>query len=245
MQPSFLELQDRRLAYHLTEGREPGVIFMGGFRSDMTGSKAMALESWCRARGQRFLRFDYTGHGQSSGQFRDGTIGGWAQDALDMLDQRGAGRNVIVGSSMGAWVALLVMQQRRERVAGFVGVASAPDFTERLIWQNLQPEQKKDLMEKGVFYAPSCYGEEPYPIMRMLIEESRHHLLLHKAIDLPVPVRLLHGTHDRDVPWHMSVTLLESLKTDDASLRLIKGGDHRLSNPAQLEMLCKAVEELL
>lgn len=246
MQPSFLELPDsRKIAYHLTEGKLPGVIFMGGFKSDMTGSKATALEAWCKARGQRFVRFDYTGHGQSSGSFREGTIGGWKQDALDVLDHLGDEQNVLVGSSMGAWIALLLIQARREKIAGFVGIASAPDFTERMIWQQLTPEQKKDLMEKGVFYAASCDGGEPYPIMRHLIEESRHHLVLHATVDAPMPVRLIHGTKDRDVPWHMVVTLLDALTSENASLRLIKNGDHRLSSPEQIEILCRTVEELL
>jgi pimeloyl-ACP methyl ester carboxylesterase len=246
MQPSFLDLpNNRRIAYHLTEGALPGVMFMGGFKSNMSGGKATALEAFCKERGQRFLRFDYTGHGHSSGAFREGTIGAWKQDVFDVFDALGAKQNILVGSSMGAWMALMLALARKDRVAGLLGIASAPDFTQRLIWQRMTPEQKSQLSEKGVFYAPSCYGEDPYPISRMLIEESRHHLLLHADIEIDVPVRLIHGTKDQDVPWHMSVSLMDGLRSRDARLHLIKDGDHRLSSPEHLAFMCEVLGGLL
>ncbi|MBI1236941.1 MAG: alpha/beta fold hydrolase [Alphaproteobacteria bacterium] len=244
--PSFLALPDgRRIAYHLTEGALPGVIFMGGFKSDMTGAKALALEAFCKRRGQRFLRFDYTGHGRSSGDFRDGTIGGWRQDALDVIDQLGASHNILVGSSMGGWLMLLAALARPGKLAGLVGIASAPDFTEKLIWEQFSPQQKQVLAEKGEVLLPSCYGEEPYPITRRLIEEGRRHLLLGAPVAIALPVRLIHGMRDEDVPWEFSSRLAETLQTDDVELCFIKDGGHRLSDEKHLDILKKTVEELL
>jgi pimeloyl-ACP methyl ester carboxylesterase len=243
---SFLELSDgRRIAYALSEGKSPGIVFLSGFKSDMTGTKAVALESFCRKRGQRFLRFDYTGHGQSSGDFKDGTIGQWTQDALDVLQRLTQGKVLLVGSSMGAWVMLLAALEIKERVAGLVGIASAPDFTERLIWQQFTDAQKKRLMEEGMLSIPSCNGQEPYPITRALIEDGRTHLLLDKSIPLAMPVRLIHGSKDEDVPWQMSAHLLERLKSKDVTLQLIKDGGHRLSEPEHLDIICRTVKELL
>jgi len=246
MQPSFLFLpNNRRMAYHLTEGKLPCVIFMGGFKSDMQGGKALALEAFCKSRGQRFLRFDYTGHGQSSGEFKDGTIGSWAQDAKEVVDALGAERNIIVGSSMGAWIAMLIARQSARNIAALVGIASAPDFTEKLIWHRLPAADQQKLMEEGVYHAPSCYGEDPYPITRALIEEGRKHLLLDAPLSIDVPVRLLHGTKDQDVPWQNSVTLMDRLSSADVRLTLVKDAGHRLSDPEHLELLCRTVEELL
>ncbi|MDX1974961.1 MAG: alpha/beta hydrolase [Rickettsiales bacterium] len=243
---SVLSLPDnRRIAYCVTGEQLPAVIFFTGFKSDMSGSKAMALQQFCETRGQRFIRFDYTGHGESSGQFIEGTIGSWAQDAADVLEQLGSAQNILVGSSMGAWIAMLLAQQNPQRVAGFVGIASAPDFTEELIWQRLNDTQKAELLEKGVFYAPSCYGEEPYPITQRLIEEARAHLLLNRSIAIEAPVRLIHGTQDEDVPWQHSVRLMEQLSSRDVRLQLIKDGNHRLSEPAHLQTLCSTLEDLL
>ncbi|MEQ1789807.1 MAG: alpha/beta hydrolase [Rickettsiales bacterium] len=245
MQQSFIELgNNNRIAYVLNEGTLPCTIFFGGFKSDMTGTKATALEESCRARGQMFVRFDYTGHGKSSGDFKDGTIGAWKRDALAVIDKIGAKRNIFVGSSMGAWISLLCARERQEILAGFVGIASAPDFTEKLIWERLSLEQQQKMQSDGIYHASSCYGEEPYPIMMELIEEARNHLLLGSEMDLNVPVRLLHGTLDVDVPWQMSERLLHNLRSKDAILTLIKGGDHRLSEPAQLNMMCEMVKNL-
>jgi pimeloyl-ACP methyl ester carboxylesterase len=246
MQPTFLECSDgRRIAYHLSEGQSPCVLFLGGFKSNMYGGKAEILEAYCCRRGQRFIRFDYTGHGQSSGAFADGTIGGWKQDALTVFDRLGSSQNILVGSSMGAWIALLVALERKERVSGLVTIAAAADFTERCIWQRLPQKERSELMEKGIYLAPSCYGEEPYPITRQLIEEARTHLLLGKDIPLTMPVRLLHGMQDEDVPWTISQEIMNRLATRDADLLLIKDGGHRLSEPDQLHKICKALESIL
>ncbi len=244
--PSILSLHDgRQLAYYLTEGKLPCVIFMGGFKSDMTGSKALTLETLCQQRGQRFIRFDYTGHGQSNGDFRDGTIGSWQQDVLAVLDQLGADKNILVGSSMGAWQMLLATKARPKQVAALVGIASAPDFTEKLIWQQFSPEQKQTLSEKGEVLLPSCYGEEPYPITKQLIEDGRKHLLLDRPIPINVPVRLIHGLKDEDVPWEFSVKLAQCLQSNDVHVKYIKNGGHRLSEPEHLEILTETVKNLL
>lgn len=244
--PSFLSPGDgRRIAYHFLKGNAPGVIFMGGFKSDMMGSKALTLEEFCKSRGQQYIRFDYTGHGQSSGAFREGTIGSWRQDALDVVDQLGAKKNIFVGSSMGGWVMLLAALARPEKVCALLGIASAPDFTEHLIWQQMTPEQKKEMAERGEISLPSCYGEEPYPITRTLIEEGRKHLLLGKPLNIHVPVRLVHGMEDEDVPWHTSKALSDTLKSPDVQVQLIKGAGHRLSEPQELAIITRTLTELL
>lgn len=246
MQPSFLNLSDnRRLAYHLSEGKQPTVFFLGGFKSDMTGSKAQALEAYCQKHGQRFVRFDYTGHGASSGEFISGTIGNWKRDALDIITALADEKIILVGSSMGAWIALLIARELKERVVGLIGISSAPDFTKHLIWDKFNEEQKQALKAQGVFYAPSCYGEEPYPITASLIEEAVQHLLLDNPIPIRCPVRLLHGTHDEDVPWQHSVQLMDALESSDVRLQLVKNANHRLSETAHLQMLCLELESLI
>jgi pimeloyl-ACP methyl ester carboxylesterase len=246
MQPFFLELSGgRRIAYHLSDGKLPCVVFMGGFRSDMTGTKATTIEALCKKRGQRFLRFDYTGHGQSSGDFMEGSIGQWARDAIDVLEQLVKEPCILVGSSMGGWLMLLAALQRKEQVLGLVGIASAPDFTQSLIDHELNEAQRQEVMERGVVYIPSCYGEAPFPITRKLIEDGRSHLLLESPIPLDIPVRLIHGLCDNDVPWQVSQTIMERLASGDVTLRLVKNGGHRLSEPDQLAMICEAVEEVL
>ncbi len=241
--PTFLQLEDgRRLAYHLTDGKLPCVIFMGGFKSDMAGSKALTLEALCQERGQRFIRFDYTGHGQSSGKFREGTIGSWQQDVLDIVDKLGSEKNILVGSSMGAWQMLLAARARPEKVVALVGIASAPDFTEKLIWQQFSDVQKQTMLEKGEVLLPSCYGEEPYPITKQLIVDGRKHLLLDAPIPIKVPVRLIHGLKDEDVPWEFSVRLAECLESNDVHVKYIKNGGHRLSEPEHLKVLSDQLE---
>lgn len=243
--PPHLAYKDGvRIAYHQTPGRLPGVMFLGGFKSDMTGSKALALEALCKKEGRAFVRFDYQGHGASSGQFVDGTIGEWLNDALAVFDQLTTGPQIVVGSSMGGWLSLLLALKRKERVAGMVGIAPAPDFTEQLIWEKLTDEQRKDILEKGVFYAPSCYGEDPYPITLNLIIEARRHLLLHKPIPIHCQVRLIHGKQDEDVPWQTSFTLKAQLESQDVRVEMVEDGRHRMSEPANLELLCKTVKEM-
>lgn len=233
------------IAYRKTAGREPGVIFLSGFMSDMSGGKAIFLEELCRRRGQAFLRFDYFGHGESSGAFTDGTIGRWAEDAVAVLDEVATGPQVLIGSSMGGWIMLLVALARPERIAGLLGIAPAPDFTEDLIASELTAEQKEALAREGVLHVPSEYGPEPTPLTRDLIEEGARHLLLRRRIPLAMPVRLIHGMRDPDVPWQTSLRLVQMLESEDVELQLVKEGDHRLSAPQDLDRLGKTLDALL
>jgi pimeloyl-ACP methyl ester carboxylesterase len=233
------------IAYHRTPGKSPGVVFMGGFMSDMTGSKALALEASCRQRGQAFLRFDYRGHGASSGEFEEGTIGAWADDALAAFDRLTDGPQIIVGSSMGGWIALLTALKRRKRVAGLVCIAAAPDFTEDLIWATTSPEDRARLQRDGVVRTPSPYSERPYAITMKLIEDGRRHLLLRAPIELNCPVRLLHGMKDPDVPWQRSLLLADRLTATDLRVILLKDGDHRLNRDQDLRLLTRTVGSLL
>ena len=213
--------------------------------SDMSGTKARALERYARARGQAYLRFDYQGHGVSSGRFEDGTIGRWAEDAIAALDGASVGPQILVGSSMGGWIMLLAALARPERVAALVGIAAAPDFTETLIWARMGAAQRAELAERGVLYQPSDYDEQPYAITRALIEEGRNHLLLGGEIPLDCPVRLIHGMADPDVPWRVSRRLAQRLRTADVELTLVKGGGHRLSEPADMARLARILDGLI
>lgn len=226
-----------------TQASMPGVMFMGGFASDMTGIKAMTLDRFCRERGQGYLRFDYRGHGASGGEFRDGTIGGWLQDSLAVFDKLTAGPQILVGSSMGGWLMLLLALRRSERIAGLVGIAAAPDFTED-IWQGLSGAQQDELMARGEVARPSAYSDNPYVISRALIEDGRQHFLLNGDIELTCPLRLLHGMADPDVSPAKSLRIAEKLRGSDALVTLVKDGDHRLSRPQDLQRLCDAVAEL-
>lgn len=232
------------IAYATTPGRAPTVVFLGGFRSDMTGTKAVALEAWAETRGQAFLRFDYLGHGQSSGRFEDGTIGRWLDDSLAAIDRLTTGKLVLVGSSMGGWLSLLAARARPERLAGLVLIAAAPDFTERMLLKGLSPEDRATLQRDGRLERPSQYSPEPSVFTWKLIEEGRNHLLLDKPLSLPCPVRLLHGQNDPDVPWEYSLQLAEHLDAPEVVTTFIKGGDHRLSTPADIARLIATVSEL-
>ena len=232
------------IAYHKTAGRSPEVVFLTGLRSDMTGGKALALEALCRARGQAYLRFDYRGHGRSSGAFAEGTIGGWREDALDVVDRLTHGPLVLVGSSLGGWLMLLAALARPARVAGLVGIAPAADFTEELMWQRFSPDQRAVVVRDGVLQLPTPYGPEPTPITSTLIEEGRRHLLLGGPIGFAGPVRLTHGLDDPDVPWQTSLRIAERLTSTDVEVTLVKGGGHRLSEPPDLERMCGIVARL-
>lgn len=240
---------DATIAYRHTParspGRGPGILFCGGFMSDMTGSKALALEAWAVRQGLACTRFDYQGHGASSGRFEDGTVGLWAEDALAVLDHVTQGPQILVGSSMGGWIALLTALKRPERVAALVGVASAPDFTEDLIWDALSPEAHAALLRDGAWYRPSQYFEEPKPVTLALIEDGRRHLLLRGPIRFGGPVRLLHGMADPDVPWQTSLRVAEALTSTDVRVTLVKDGDHRLSRDADIALLCRTVGDLV
>jgi pimeloyl-ACP methyl ester carboxylesterase len=232
------------LAWARQEGNSPTVVFLPGFRSDMNGEKASALAAFCAGRGQAMLRFDYSGHGASGGRFEDGSIGRWTADALAMIDQHSEGPLILIGSSMGGWIALLAALDRRERVAAVIGIAAAPDFTEALMWSAMSFEERAALMSDGIIHVPSRYGE-PSPITRALIEDGRNHLLLNDAIALDCPVRLLHGQCDPDVPWEMSLRIAELLTGEDVQVLLVKDGDHRLSRPSDLMLLCRTLAALL
>jgi pimeloyl-ACP methyl ester carboxylesterase len=245
MTPDFLTTpQGRRIAYHRSPGRGPGVVFLGGFRSDMTGTKALFLESRARAEGRAFLRLDYSGHGASSGAFEDGCIGDWAEDALAAFDTLTTGPQVVVGSSMGGWIALLLARARPDRVAGLVGVAAAPDFTEDLVWDRMSAAERDVMLRDGWVAQPSAYDGGGYVYTRRLIEDGRRHLLLRSPLHLPCPARFLQGTADADVPQAVALRLLEHATGPDIRLTLVKGADHRMSSPAALELLGNTVAEL-
>jgi pimeloyl-ACP methyl ester carboxylesterase len=243
--PSFLRLSgSRRLAYHHVPGKVPGTLFCGGYTSDMAGTKALALEAFCREQGRHFTRFDYSGHGASSADFADGTIGAWAEDALAILDRATEGPVLVVGSSMGGWIMLLVALARPERVRGLVGIAAAPDFTEDLLVAQATSEQRRALAEQGCWMQPSGYGGDPYPVARRFIEEARAHLVLRAPIPLTCPVHLLHGQRDPDVPWQTALRLADRLESEDVTVELVKAGDHRLSTPRDLARITAAIRRL-
>ncbi|MBI3199388.1 MAG: alpha/beta hydrolase [Rhodospirillales bacterium] len=232
------------VAYVKTDGRRPTVVFLGGFRSDMTGTKAVALEAWARESGRAFLRFDYLGHGQSSGRFEDGTIGRWLDDSLAAIDQLTSGPLVLVGSSMGGWLSLLVARARPQRLAGLVLIAAAPDFTERMLLKGLTAGDRAALERDGRLERPSQYSSEPSVFTWKLIEEGRNHLLLDSKLVLPCAVCLLHGQSDPDVPWEYSLRIAAHIEAPEVITTLIKGGDHRLSTPDDIARLIATVEEL-
>ncbi|MGR3503866.1 alpha/beta hydrolase [Pseudaestuariivita sp.] len=236
--------QGRRIAYHRTEGTGPGVVFLGGLMSDMTGTKAVHLEDWARRQGRAFLRFDYSGHGQSSGTFTEGCIGDWHEDAVAVLEALTEGPQVLVGSSMGGWQALLLARASPQRVAGLVTIAAAPDFTEDSMWAGFSDAQKAELAEAGIVHLPSDYGE-PYPITRRMIEDGRKNLVLRSPLNLPMPVRMLQGTADADVDMSVALRLLEHAEGPDLRLTLVKGADHRFSTPECLTLIEKSVEKVV
>ncbi|GKY89505.1 alpha/beta fold hydrolase [Sinisalibacter aestuarii] len=234
----------RRIAYHKTEGRGPGVVFLGGFMSDMDGTKALALEGWARRTGRAFLRFDYSGHGQSSGAFTEGCIGDWAADAQSVIGAVTEGPQVLVGSSMGGWISAILIREIGEKIAGFVGIAAAPDFTEDSMWRDFSPVERAKLLHSGQLYLPSDYGD-PYPITRRLIEDGRDNLVLRAPLPMPFPVRLLQGTADADVERQVALSLLDHIEGDDVRLTFVKGADHRFSSPECLALIERSVEEVL
>ena len=233
-----------RLAWRKVDGEGPAVVWLGGFRSDMAGTKAQALADWASSSGRAFVRFDYFGHGESGGDFRDGTITRWRADALAVLEALAPGPVVLVGSSMGGWIASLVAMAAPERVRALVLVAPAPDFTEKLIAPEMSPEARAELAETGVWLRPSEYGD-PYPITRELLEDGARWSILDNTIPIEAPVRILQGGADPDVPWRHALSLAHAIKGQDVIFTLVKDGDHRLSRPQDIGRLVAAVEELL
>jgi pimeloyl-ACP methyl ester carboxylesterase len=233
------------IAYHRLPGAAPGIVFLGGFRSAMTGTKALFLEDYCRRRGRAYVRFDYFGHGASSGDVADGVVGRWRDDAVAVIDSLTEGPQILVGSSMGGWIMLLAALARPARVAALVGIAVAPDFTQELLWPRLSPEQRREIEKTGRVVLPSDYDPAGYLYTRALIEDGRQHLLLGAPIPLDVPVRLLHGLADASVPWGLSLKLAERLTSRDVAVTLVKAGDHRLSSESDLARLVQTLDALL
>lgn len=230
----------RKLAYVAQPGAGPGIVFLGGFKSDMSGSKATHLEAFAQAQGRAYLRLDYSGHGASEGAFVDGTIGRWARDAEAVISAVTDGPQVIVGSSMGGWIALLLARDRRVEISGLVTIAAAPDFTEDGFWAGFSEAERATLMRDGVIHVPSEYGD-PYPISRTLIEEGRDNLVLRSPLALDVPVRMLQGTRDTSVPVTTAVRLLDHTVAEDMALEIVKGADHSFSSPANLTRIEAAI----
>ncbi len=243
--PFLTTPQGRWIAYDRVPGRGPGVVFLHGFRSDMAGSKAVHLADWARAENRAFLRFDYSGHGQSSGRFEDGAIGDWSEDAVAAILALTEGPQVLVGSSMGGWISLLVAKALPDRVRALVGIAAAPDFTEDSMWGAMTDVQRAQLTADGQIARPSEYSDDPYVVTRRLIEEGRQRLVLRKPLDLPFPVRLLQGSADVDVPTSVALRLLDHATGPDIRLVLVKGADHRFSTPECLALITQTVAGLL
>jgi pimeloyl-ACP methyl ester carboxylesterase len=237
----------RGIAALLREGTGPTVVWLGGFKSDMRSTKATFLDAWAERTGRAFLRFDYSGHGESEGTFEDGTVSLWLEETLAVLDHFKPARPILVGSSMGAWIALLAVRQLLRRgspPAGLVLIAPATDFTERLMWDRFPDDIKRTIEETGVYLRPSLYADEGYAITRALIEDGRRHLLFGEPIATGCPVHILQGMQDPDVPWNHALQLVEHLPGDSVSMTLIKDGDHRLSRPEDLERLVAAIEAI-
>lgn len=243
--PSYLvSPQGRRLAYHQKTGTGPGVVFLGGFSSDMNGTKATHLEAWAKSNGRGFLRFDYSGHGQSEGAFTDGTIGAWAEDAAAVISATTEGPQIFVGSSMGGWISLLLARQNRFDIAGLVTIAAAPDFTEDGFWDSFSTAARTEIMTHGSVQVPSDYGQ-PYIITRALIEDGRRNMVLREPLPLPMPTRFLQGTDDKDVDQATALRLLDHAKGPDMHLTLIKGADHSFSSPDCLTLIEKTIGEVI
>ncbi|WP_407177714.1 alpha/beta hydrolase [Bradyrhizobium sp. STM 3562] len=261
-QPAFIEVGKepaRRIAVRARQGGSPGLFWLGGFKSDMKGTKALALDAWAAEHGRACVRFDYSGHGESGGDFLNGTIGHWLEESLAVFAQFCRGPQVVIGSSMGGWMALLLAREIAKRqgdapgadaspqssasIAGLVLIAPAPDFTEELMWKGFSPQARREIQEKGVWHRPSDYGD-PYPITRNLIEDGRNHLLLGASIDVGCPVRILQGAQDPDVPWQHALRLAHRLPAEDVVLTMIQDGDHRLSRPQDIARIIAAVAEM-
>jgi pimeloyl-ACP methyl ester carboxylesterase len=251
--PAFIEVgkenAPRRIAVRARAGGSPGLFWLGGFKSDMQGTKAIALDDWAAERNRACVRFDYSGHGESGGDFIDGTIGRWLEESVAVFDQFCTGPQVVIGSSMGGWMALLLARELARRqatrapLAGLVLIAPAPDFTEELMWKGFSPQARQEIETRGVWLRPSEYGD-PDPITRHLIEEGRQHLLLGRAIEVGCPVRILQGAQDPDVPWRHAFALAHRLPADDVVLTMIQDGDHRLSRPQDIARIIAAVAEI-
>ena len=249
-EPQFTMVGDRRIALRRRSGREPGFFWLGGYRSDMKGTKAAALDAWARRTGRAFVRFDYSGHGESGGDFAQGTISRWLEESLAVFRAFTTGRQILVGSSMGGWIALRMVQELHragegDRLAGLLLIAPAPDFTSELVEPQLSDAQRRDLAEKGWFGEPSEYSDDPYVYTRALFEDGERNRVLTGLIDTHCPVHILQGMQDPDVPYRHAMRLTEHLPADDVTLSLVRDGDHRLSRPQDIAMMIRAAEGLV
>lgn len=254
IEPDYLPVGDlpRGIAIRAREGTAPGLFWLSGFKSDMKGTKAVALDEHALRTGRACIRFDYSGHGESGGKFEDGTVSEWLEDALAVFISRAKGPQIVVGSSMGGWMALLLARalasdpslSQNAKLAGLVLIAPAPDFTEELMWKNFSEEVRREIETTGKWERPSAYNDGPYAITKALIEDGRKHLIMGKPIQVNCPVRILQGVLDPDVPWQHAMKLVSCLAQDDVTMTLVKDGDHRLSRPEDIERLLKTVEDL-
>jgi pimeloyl-ACP methyl ester carboxylesterase len=252
-EPAFIAVGEanggRRIAVRARAGGAPALFWLGGFNSDMRGTKALALDAWAAEHDRACVRFDYSGHGESGGALVDGTVGRWLEESVAVFERFCKGPQIVIGSSMGGWIALLLAREIAKRpgigasLAGLVLIAPAPDFTEALMWNGFSPEVKQEIEKSGVWLRPSQYGD-PYPITRALIDEGRNHLLLGSAIEVGCPVRILQGAQDPDVPWRHAFALAHRLPADDVVLTVIQDGDHRLSRPQDIARIIAAVAEI-
>ena len=245
--PSMLARKDGgAIAYEFIPGDPPGITFFPGLKSDMNGAKVGAIRAFCLEQGHSFLRFDYRGHGASSGDFEEFTIGDWVDDSLYVLDSLTKGPQILVGSSMGGWLILLIALRRIERIVGLMGLAAAPDFTENLIWNNFSAQQKKQIAREGFIDFPNCYElQDPFRITYNLVEEGRNHLILENAIPIDLPVRLIHGIKDEDVPFSVSQKVSEKIESNNVEVIFIKSGDHRLSRESDLRRIIEELDSLI
>ncbi len=243
-EPSYLDHNGERLAYAKRGGAGPGIVWFGGFGSDMEGTKAQAVDAWAVRTGRACLRFDYFGHGRSSGDFLQGTISRWKDDALAILDTLTEGPQILVGSSMGGWIAMLATMARLQRVAGLLLIAPATDFTEDLMWEQMPEEVRRTLVQDGVWQRDFPTSGETTPITRALIEDGRWNLILDEKHPLPFPVRILQGMADEDVPWPHALKLADAIE-GDVTVTLVKKGDHRLSTPLDLKRLERMLDALV
>lgn len=246
--PDFIDVDGAEIAIRNRVGHHaPGVVWLGGYRSDMLGTKALALDEWAEKTGRSALRFDYSGHGSSGGDFNQGTISRWLNESLTVYAKYAQGEQILVGSSMGGWIALRMAQELKKAgkaPAAIVLIAPAPDFTAALVEPTLTEAQKKDLIEKGYFEEPSEYSPNPYIYTRTLIEDGRNNLVLTGIIETGCPVHILQGMQDEAVPYQHALKLVEHLPVDDVTLTLVRDGDHRLSRPQDLELLIRTVSGL-
>ena len=242
---SLARSEGATIAYHRLAGATPGIIFLGGFRSDMTGTKALFLEEYCRQAGRAYIRFDYFAHGRSSGDFAAGSISRWRDDAVAVIDSLSEGPQILVGSSMGGWIMVRAALARPARIAALVGIAAAPDFTTDLLPRRLSAAQRDALERDGRIVLPSAYDPAGYLYTRALVEDGDRNLVLRGDIPLTCPVRLLHGLADESVPWQQSLRLMQHLDSGDATLTLVKDGDHRLSRAEDLALLARVLDALI